>query len=142
MSTEIYGSRFRSGEIVGIDLSAFVRAFAGMIVLQEEGALGLGLESSGEVKTWVSVKRSEEEVTSFAVLRPVDDPRLYGALLELLRQEGVVVYAPESPPVIGCTESEKHLPEDMSSALGPGVVVESGSALRSALFGGSLRGAA
>jgi len=40
VSTEIYGSRYRSGEIVGIDLSAFLRAFAGMIVLQEEGALG------------------------------------------------------------------------------------------------------
>jgi Gram-negative bacterial TonB protein C-terminal len=72
---------------------------------------------------------------AFTAPRPLDDARLHEALLELLQHEGVVVYAPGSPPVIGSRASEKHLPEGMISALGAGVIVETGHALRSVLFG-------
>lgn len=136
MSIEIYGSKFRGGEIAGLDLGVLFSAFAGLVVKQEQEAFVLGLGSAGGMTTSLRFKRSGEEATSFVLPRPVDDARLYEALLELLKHEGVVVCAPGSPPVIGSSASEKHLPEGMSSALGAGVIVETGNALRSALFGG------
>jgi hypothetical protein len=138
MSIEIYGSRFRDGELAGLEFSALIGAFAGLMVRQEPEALVLRLEDSGGVTTLLGFKTSGGEVISLCVPRPVADPRLYAALLELLQHEGVVVYAPGSAPVFGDPASERHLPEGMRSALGIGVVVETVDALKNALFGGLL----
>ena len=135
VSIEIYGSKFWNGEIAGLDPDVLSRAFAGLVVEQEQGAFVLGLAGAGGMTTSLGFKSSGEEVTSFTVSRPVDDVRLYKALLLLLQHEGVVVYAPGSPPVIGAAASEKHLPEGLKSSLGGAVIVETGNALRSALFG-------
>ena len=136
MSIEIYGSKFWHGEIAGLGLGALSTAFAGLVVMVEQEEFVLDLGNAGGMTTSLCFKKSGEEATSFTVPRPVDDVRLYEALLVLLQHEGVVVYAPGSPPVVGSAASAKHLPEGMSSSLGAAVVVETGTALRSALFGG------
>ncbi len=136
MSIEIYGSRFRDGEFAGIEFSALAGAFAGLMVKQEPEEIVLELNGTGCAPTSVFFRRAGNEVTSFNVMRPVDDARFYEALLQILQYEGVVVYTPGSPPVLGLAASVKHLPEGMSSALGPGVVVQTAIALRTALFNG------
>jgi hypothetical protein len=142
MSIEIYGSRFSHGQSVGIRVEVLSQAFAGLVARIEPEAFMLDLGPCGEVQTPLYLQAHEEETTSFSVARPVDDPRLYKALLQVLQHEGVVLYAPGSPPVLGHPKSAGHLPEDMADALGAGVVVSSASALQSALFNGQHHSAA
>lgn len=138
MSIEIYGSRFRLGLGVGIPVDGLSRAFAGLVVQTEPGAwlLDLAGGGGGGVYTRLQFQTAQPETPTFALARPVDDPRLFQALYKVLQLEGVVVYAPGSPPVLGHPASALHLPADMAAALGPSVWVDSARALRSALLDG------
>jgi hypothetical protein len=134
MSIEIYGSRHRNGASVGIGVSMLEDAFIGLVAQLEPGALMLSLQHSGGVLTPLFFKAEDGQVASFTVVRPVDDPRLYEALFRIVLLEGVVLYAPGSPPIFGHPNSASHLPTDMTEALGAGALVSSASDLRGALF--------
>ena len=134
MSIEIYGSRHRNGASVGIGISMLEDAFTGLIDQHESAALMLRLQNSGGVLTPLFFKAENGQVRSFSVSRPVDDPRLYEALFRVLLLEGVVLYAPGSPPIFGHPNSASHLPTNMTEALGAANLVISASDLKNALF--------
>jgi hypothetical protein len=134
MSIEIYGSRFHQGQLLGIPVALLSQAFDGLIAKTGPNAFMLALEPHEGILIPLYFEARDEQTNSFSIARPVDDPSLYEALLRLLHHEGIVVYAPGSPPVLGHPESVGHLPEGMTDALGAGVIVYSASALKDALF--------
>ncbi|CAD5373535.1 conserved hypothetical protein [Rubrivivax sp. A210] len=135
MSIEIYGNRFRHGQPFGLQVTDLSRAMDSLISKVEPEEFMLDLEFSGGVLTPLRFMAKEAETTSFSIARPTEDRRLYEALHQLLRHEGVVVYAPGSPPVVGHHKSATHLPEEITEALGSGVFISSAIELRNTLFG-------
>jgi hypothetical protein len=136
MSTEIYVNRFRHGEAARFPAGELERSFAGVVAKTEADMLLLKLGDSEEVFVTLQARGGSLETDSFTVSRPVDDVRLYEALLMVLQNEGSVAYAPGSPLVVAIAVSKDHLPEDMTEALGGSVKASSASGLREALFGG------
>lgn len=121
---------------MGLQPSEFAESFKGLVARAEAGAFLLDLGGSEEALTRVSFQERGGEVASFCVIRPVDDLRLFEALLHVMSHEGVVLYAPGSPPVVGHPATAGHLPKEMTEALGAAVVTSSAGAAREALFGG------
>ena len=123
MSVGIYGGRFLRGHATKVAVEAFQSAFGALITRIEPNAFMLELEGAGGVETALFLNAQDEDTNSFCVSRPVEDGRLYEALLEVARMNGVVLYAPGSPPVVAHEGTAEHLPEDMIESLGPALYV-------------------
>lgn len=134
MGTEIYVNRFRKGEPLPFSPGAVEQSFSEPVAERQDGDLALRLGGPDEPINVVQFSPTRNDATAFAVERPLDDLRLYEALLSVLLQEGSVAYAPGSPPVVGVKASMAHLPEDMVASLGSPVVALSAAELRSLLF--------
>jgi hypothetical protein len=96
----------------------------------------LSLEPDAGVLTALHLQTDGEETHSFMVARPVHDLRLYDSLLQVLRQKGMVVYAPGSQAAVAHPETPSHLPIELTQSLGGAVLVASAKALQDVLFSG------
>jgi hypothetical protein len=133
VSTEIFCTRFERADLAVIPTKSLELAF------EDFTATSLGYEIPGSLASCrlfesLSFSVAEGGASGFAVGRPSTDIELYEALFLLLRLEGVVVYAPGSPPIVGNPASIAHLPESMLESLGCPVLTGSSVQLLAELF--------
>ena len=134
MSSFIYCSRFRRG-----DPHPFPEAALAVLSRPAIDAPTVCASGPGSVDPWfehMTMSRLEGG-GCFAVTlsRPCNAQDLLEALLALLRLEGTVAYAPDSPPVSGHAATAAHLPASMIEAIGEPMLVTAAPEVSAALFG-------
>ena len=134
MSIAIYCNRFHQGDPYRFP----VEALAGLSCHENDDRLSSesGLSAIDPWFENLTMSRLEDGgCVAVTLSRPSTDEGLFEALLVLLQIEGTVVYAPDSPLVIGKAATAVHLPPEMTAAIGEPVLVATAQALGSALFG-------
>lgn len=142
MSTQICCSRFEGGAWAPLPQDALQQALDGLGI--PSGAQWRVPERLGPCLFFETLGFTADErgPHSLVVGSPSGELRLYEALLQLLRHEGVVAYAPDSVAVIGNASTPLQLPAGLVASLGPARWVQSAAELREALFGSEQSGAA
>ena len=133
MSTEIYCTRFQNAELSSIPRQTLAFAFSDITAINLHGDTPASLPPCGFYES-LSFSATEPGASGFVVSRPSKDSALYEALLQVLRLEGVVAYAPGSTPVVGNPATVAHLPPDMLSGLGQPVLARTPEQLAAELF--------
>jgi len=120
MSFDVYIQCFGATERTGIPRQ-IVRALFPLIEDESQpDSWRVQYDEFNACNVFVSANPSNNEfLNSLSVWRPCEDPRLWQALIELLRMGSVVMYWPGSPPIIANDISSSSLPKDIVDSFGP-----------------------
>ena len=128
MSFDLFFGCFEDGESASVSISIVKDALGDHIaeIAENHFVLQFGNELGDHCDLYIET--GAEQISSFSVNRPRDDPRLFNALLQILKTRGLVLYMPgDCPPLIGNPETAVHLPLDMVDGLGQPVLLTAGS---------------
>jgi len=120
MSFEVYLQCFGETERTGISRAVVRSLFP---VIEEESQPDrwrVRYDDLNSCDVSVSAIPSDKEfLDSLAVWRPCGDPRLWEALIGLLRTGSVFICWPGSPPIVAGDHVSSSLPNDIADSLGP-----------------------
>jgi hypothetical protein len=135
LSFEVYVQGFKRGEPAGVPRSAVRALFPVVEAESEPGYWSIRYDHLNSCHVAVSALPADPAlVQSLCVVRPCGDPRLWDALLALLRLGPLTLYSPgEGPPLVASEATGEQLPADMVEALGAPRVVRSGSEILAAI---------
>ncbi|MGN7770177.1 hypothetical protein [Phyllobacterium sp. 22552] len=132
MSLDIFINCFEAGETGYFRLDLIDEIFGPFVVGRDNQhrlwKLDYGQNNTSDL--YFSLKEGDASLCSdLTINRPCSDPRLYDALLSVLRQSNSVLFYPtdDDPPLIGKETTRPHLPEDMVTSLGTPVIARSGT---------------
>lgn len=127
MGFEVYVQCFGESEKTGISRTA-VRALFPIVAEEsqpdywrirydDQNACHIGV---------ISVPSDEKMVKSIVVERPCGEPKLWDALLSVLKMGSVVMFWPGSPPFVSDGGVASNLPQEMTNVKGVAKPVHSG----------------
>lgn len=129
MSFDLFVNVFRDGEPAAVPTADLRRPFDRYVRHVEPRCLVLGFAQGQQSELFIDT--AAPVASGLCINRPVDDPQLFDAVFDLLRQTGVVLLIPgEVPPLVGTLDTARHLPADMTDAMGSARVVASGAEIR------------
>lgn len=127
MSFEAFLQCFDHGEPGGLALSSVRSIFPVIEAESEPGEWMVRWDDDTWCRIGVHALESDpSRIHQLTVYRPVDDERLWEAMLAVMRLGHVVVYFPaDAPPGVASDTAAQHLPPDMVATLGAPVVIRS-----------------
>jgi hypothetical protein len=138
MSFEIYLQCFNAGEPAGVPVSSVRALFPVVDPESEPDYWFVRYDNLNSCNISITPLASDGDmVKSVCVHRPCGDPRLWEALLNVMRLGPIVLYFPgDSPPLIAEESVAAQLPRDLREALGKPLCIGSGQEILQAIEGG------
>lgn len=133
MSFEVYLQCFQDGLDSKFPRHHFERIFAAHIAERDTAYRCIMLEYPNGARSDIYIK-NDEEIDGFMVSRP-GGTQLFNDLYQLMKEVGAVLYWPGDAPCLAVADPiiVTKLPPDMIDALGPAIIVSSGSEIIDAI---------